>query len=195
MIVTFNNKSSFTAQIWQVLGLTDEIRMMRITPGNKVEAEMDERNAWTQFSKIIWRDAYDSEENQVQIVEAVPRKDFKKSSLQEPVLECDLSWDFKENSGNTPCFTHSYVISPDLNLRINMHLNIHIWVEVPKENFVAPYRRLELGNSISPFSADDIVSDDRIKNDFFLRLAERRSDSEMKKIGLIKQVEKKVFAE
>ena len=148
--VLFENKSKITDfAFWSELGLSGDVKVLRLRPGQSLVQKVFADNEWASFEKIVYQDTTTASGGIRQIIKATARKGYKQKPINGGVfLNINLDADINE-PGNLPSTMQQYVL-PEGEKKLNLMVGVFHKIEVPKNSYCGQFIEMTMKKEIMP---------------------------------------------
>lgn len=183
--ILFENKSNVSEfRFWSELGITTNIKVIRLAPGQSLMKKVFADNAWSNFEKVVYQDVTAAGGEIKQIIKTTPRKGHKQELTNGGVfLKVNLDVDINQGR-NLPSLLQAYIMESG-EQKMNMLVGLKHKIEVPKNTFPAQFNEITM--SVEEHISEDDYIPNRIFNTYRLRFDGKKSDEELRKIGILKK--------
>jgi len=182
--ILFENKSRvMDFSFWSELGVSDNTRVLRLAPGQSLTRKVFVDSCWAVFEKIECKDVTAEGGEIQQVIKAVPRKGHKQELINNGVfLKVNLNPDIHQGR-NLPSTIQAYILDVG-EKKLNMMVGLKHKVEIPKNSYAAQFNEVTM--SIEEHVTEDDYVPNYVFNIYRLRFDGKKSDEELKKLGIIK---------
>lgn len=172
--VLFENKSKIRDfSFWSELGLSGNVKVLRLSPGQSLVQKVFPDNEWAAFEKIIFKDTTATGGEIRQIIKTTARKGYKQKPINGGVL-LDINLNVDINMlGNLPSLMQQYTME-DGEKKLNMMVGLLHKVEVPKNSHCAQHKEMTMSMEVMEVKND--YSPNPVFNIFKLRLVGKREE-------------------